>query len=99
MNAALADGLVAVAADGTCSDNMDKVALTVAPGYDYHWYRLDSNGMWTHKPGMTAATNLDQSSQTISSPETADRGPYTDFCGYLCTCSDAQEGQGHQNIE
>lgn len=98
-NAALADGLVAAAADGTCPGNMDKVALVVAPSSDFHWYRLGSDGMWTHKPGMTAATNLDQSSHTISNPETANRGPYTDFCGYLCTCSDAQQGQGHQNIQ
>ncbi|HEY6873770.1 MAG TPA: hypothetical protein VI298_13690 [Geobacteraceae bacterium] len=98
-SAAMADGLTATAADGTCPGGMDKVALVVAPGSDYHWYRLGSDGMWTHKPGMTQATNVDQSGHTISDPQTADRGGYTDFCGYLCTCSDAHQGQGHANIK
>ena len=54
--------------------------------------------MWTHKPGGTPATNLDNSGNPISNPETADRGGYTDFCGYLCSCSDSTEGNGHENI-
>jgi len=98
-SAAMADGLTATSADGTCPGGMDKVALVVAPGSDYHWYRRGSDGMWTHKPGSTQATNLDQASHTINNPETAARGGYTDFCGYLCTCSDAIQGQGHANIK
>jgi hypothetical protein len=62
------------------------VALVVAPGIDYHWYRLDDNGMWSHKPGQTAARNVDNSNQPIANPETADRGPYTQFCGYFTVC-------------
>lgn len=33
------------------------VALVVAPALDYHWYRLDSNGLWSHKPGRSRITN------------------------------------------
>lgn len=58
------------------------IALVIAPGYDYHWYRRDSNGMWSHKPGQTAARNTDNAGRPISSPETCDRGPYSNFCGY-----------------
>lgn len=101
-NAALADGLEAVPASGVCPAGKDKVALVVDPGTDYHWYRLDSDGMWSHKPGGTQATNLDGSGNTISNPETADRCGswpcYTDFCDYMCSCSDDVEGNGSETI-
>lgn len=36
----------------------DKVALVVAPGIeDYHWYRSNGDGTWSHKPGDTPVTN------------------------------------------
>jgi hypothetical protein len=75
-----------------CRDCCHQVALVVAPSEeynDYHWYRLDRNGRWSHKPGHTAATNLDSSGNLITDPRTADRGPYTVFCGCFCVC----EGQ------
>ncbi len=101
-NAALADGLEPLPASGVCEGGQDKVALVVDPGTDYHWYRLDSNGLWTHKPGQTQATNLDNSGNLISNPETADRCGtylcYTDFCDYMCSCSDDVEGSGHETI-
>lgn len=59
------------------------IALVVAPDYDFHWYRRGQDNLWTHKPGSLLATNLDQSDNLISSPEVADRGDYTDFCGYF----------------
>jgi hypothetical protein len=64
------------------------VALVVAPGVDYHWYRIHSlaEGFWGHKPGNTAARNVDNSLRMITNPETCDRGPYTEFCGYFYTC-------------
>ncbi len=66
------------------------MALVIAPGYDYHWYRKASNGYWGHKPGSTAAKNTDNSGNIIYDPQTANRGPYTQFCGYFF----AQAGQG-----
>lgn len=100
---ALADGLDPLPPSGDCPKGFcrkyAKLALVVAPGWDYHWYRLDKNGMWTHKPGGTPATNLDNSGNPITNPETADRGPYTEFCGYFCSCSSATEGNGHENIQ
>lgn len=73
-------------------------ALVVAPGYDYHWYRLDENGTWSHKPGGTRATNLDNAGQVITDPRTANRGPYTQFCGFFMLWSDIAEGYGHEFI-
>jgi hypothetical protein len=86
-NAAASDGLVPVdcdtecAVDGACTYH---VALVVAPGVDFHWYRLDRDGRWSHKPGSTNATNLDNSGTVITDPRTANRGPYTQFCGCFC---------------
>lgn len=74
-------------------------ALVVAPGSDYHWYRLDTNGAWTHKPGQAPATNLDNSGNVITDPRTADRGGYTEFCGFFMIWSDIAEGYGHENIQ
>ncbi len=98
LSAAESDGLVQVSASASCPDGKDKIALVVDPNWDYHWYRQDSNGMWSHKPGGTRATNRDNSNNTISNPETANRGGYTDFCGYFCSCSDSEQGNGNENI-
>src|SRR6185503_386238 len=85
-NYAEADGIDPWPASGPCDGDgffchHTKLALVVWPNSDYHWYRRDANGYWTHKPGGTQATNLDNSGQVITNPETADRGPYTLFCG------------------
>jgi hypothetical protein len=96
---AIADRLVPLSSyPASSSEYRNTVALVVAPGYDYHWYRLDSNGYWTHKPGGTAATNLDNSGYLITDPRTANRGAYTNFCGFFTAWSDANEGQGRENV-
>ena len=80
-----ADGLKYLGkTDGPCTGCMHKVALVVAPGNDFHWYRLDNNGRWSHKPGSTTVRDVDESGNKITNPETADRGIYTSFCGYFC---------------
>ena len=104
--AALADGLRAVPATGQCpSDSHNqycKIAFAVGEIYpgqrDYHWYRQDQGGMWSHKPGGGTARNVDHAGSPIADPQTADRDGYTDFCGYLCTCSDSAQGNGHAKI-
>ena len=50
---------------------------------DFHWYRLDANGYWSHKTGSARVTNLDNNKQTISNPVNADRGGYTKFHGFM----------------
>ncbi|HKO55471.1 MAG TPA: hypothetical protein VJ276_06295 [Thermoanaerobaculia bacterium] len=59
------------------------MALVIAPNQDYHWYREQRGGFWGHKPGQTAARNVDNNNALVVNPETAARGPYTDFCGYF----------------
>lgn len=85
---AVSDGLTATDCDLGCGcrDCCHQVALVIWPGYDYHWYRHDQDGTWSHKPGGTAATNLDNSGNVITDPRTADRGGYTVFCGCYCVC-------------
>jgi hypothetical protein len=66
------------------------MALVVAPGYDYHWYRKQKEGFWGHKPGGTAAKNTDNNGNIIYNPQTCARYPYTDFCGYFYSCKSQQ---------
>ena len=59
------------------------MALVIAPGYDYHWYRHQRGGFWGHKPGSTAARNVDSNGVLITDPQTCARGPYTNFCDFF----------------
>ena len=61
------------------------VALVIWPGVDFHWYRQDKVGCWSHKPGSTAVRNVDNSGKAITDPKIADRGPYVNFCTYMIT--------------
>ncbi|RKH28996.1 LamG domain-containing protein [Corallococcus praedator] len=98
VQAALNDGLELLSGYPDSSGYKSAAALVVAPGYDYHWYRRGTDNLWTHKPGGTAATNLDNLGLTISDPATANRGVYTQFCGYFRVWSDSVDGSGHENI-
>jgi hypothetical protein len=81
---AVADDLIAdPKANNRCPKEGHLVALVVAPGWDFHWYRKGRTGYWSHKPGGTQATNRDNSANLIPDPRTADRGPYVDFCTFM----------------
>lgn len=82
--AAIQDTLIdSPTANNRCPREGHLVALVIAPNWDFHWYRKGRNGLWTHKPGGTQATNLDNSGKLIPDPRTADRGPYTQFCTFM----------------
>ena len=82
--AAVADDLIdSPAAKNKCPKEGHLVALVIAPGYDFHWYRKGRNGYWSHKPGSTPVTNVDNSGVSIPDPRTANRGPYTNFCTFM----------------
>jgi len=82
--ASVRDGL-ANAANFTTNTAGWYVALVIWPNTDYHWYRQDDVGCWSHKPGSTDATNVDNAGHIITDPQTADRGGYTTFCTYMVT--------------
>jgi len=71
------------ARDNKCPKEGHLAALVIWPDVDFHWYRKGRNGYWSHKPGGTAVTNLDNSNVTIPDPRTADRGGYTHFCTFM----------------
>jgi hypothetical protein len=82
--AAMADGLVERCHCLPQSEYPRRLmALVIDPGWDYHWYRHQRDGFWGHKPGDTAARNVDNTNAVIVNPEICDRGGYTDFCGYF----------------
>lgn len=70
-------------ANNKCPEEGHLVALVIAPGIDFHWYRKGRNGYWSHKPGGTQVTNIDNSGHLIADPRTANRGMYTDFCTFM----------------
>ena len=50
------------------------LVLDLSNGYtDYHWYRMDNHGRWSHKPGNTEIRDVDASGNYIYDPQTADR--------------------------
>lgn len=70
-------------ADTCRASNNLTICLVIWPGTDFHFYRLCSSGRWCHKPGQTPAKNTDDSGNLITSPATANRGPYTTLCEYF----------------
>lgn len=69
----------------TPGSNEYKIALVIASN-DYHWYRQDADGGWSHKPGLTNITYKDASGNYISDPRTCDRNysyaNYSTWGGY-----------------
>jgi hypothetical protein len=85
--AAIADGLVACAnfSDPLAAGQGWYVALALWPGHDYHFYRQDRSGCWSHKAYQEVVQVVDNANLSIRDPKTADRGPYTLFCTYMIT--------------
>ena len=55
-------------------------------GLDHHWYRLDSNERWSHKPGSTKATIVDGHGNLILGPrEAANAGIPYEFVAFMTT--------------
>lgn len=75
-----------------CPRGTSKIAMVVDPGEDYHFYRQDSDGLWSHKDGANKVKRFDAEGLPIWDPETAARDyrprgsflNYKDFCGYYC---------------
>ena len=77
-----------------CPKNYFKGSMVVDPGNTFHFYRLNKNGTWSHKPGTLPVTNTDIDKNPIYTPHTANRNytkhgdsdpiNYTNFCGYYC---------------
>ena len=88
------DGLVYVGRNRNdwrrCGPECHPVALFVketldSDQWDFHLFRLDSDGTWSHKPGYTPPTKFDESGQIIRNPVDSGWQEY-EFCGYYCVC-------------
>ena len=65
-----------------CPAGSYKVALIV--GSDYHWYRQNPDGFWSHKPGNMNVRNVDEQGNSIIDPQYAEWSEdYTKFIGYF----------------
>lgn len=55
---------------------------------DYHFYREDKTGRWSHKPGRTDVIDIDASGKKIDNPATANRNyqffAYKKPCFFFC---------------
>lgn len=83
---------------GVCGPDYYKGAVVVAPKRDYHYYRLNDEKIWTHKPGYKPSTHLDAQNKIITDPEFASRDyggtlNYKDFCGFVCVPKDPHKKQ------
>lgn len=71
-----------------CKKGFYKSYLTLDPQKDYHFYRQDSNGTFSHKPGKNPVSNKDAAGNIILNPETASHAyksyTYSKPCGFLC---------------
>ena len=73
-----------------CPIGSHKVVVVTDEDEDYHFYRQDRNGYWSHKPGGTDVTCLDSTGRPIYDPALAARAysssglNYDNFCGYMC---------------
>lgn len=82
--ACVADDLTdSPAADNKCPPQGHLVALFIANGIDFHFYRKDATGFWSHKMGSEAPTNLDNGGNPITDPRTCLRGLYATFCTFF----------------
>ena len=76
----------------SCPRNTSKIALVVDPGEDYHFYKQDSDGFWSHKDGSNKVKRYDALKRPIANPQFASRNyrwqnsdlNYEDFCGFYC---------------
>jgi len=73
-------------------DDIDcwKVAFAYS-STDYHWYRQNINGTWSHKVGQRQVENFDNSGNIIYDPRACDRGRYEHFLGFYMIRRIAEE--------
>jgi len=85
-------GVFRIKKNQTCPATHYKGALVVAPKRDYHYYRLNDEKVWTHKPGYKPVQFVDSNNNIITDPETAGRNygslNNSDFCGFMCVPRD-----------
>jgi len=85
-----------------CKPDYYKIALVIDPDKDYHFFRQDPDGYWSHKPGADPVTRKDFSGNLIHDPHPNQIDlnneisglNYEMFCDYYCVNED-DGPQGH----
>ena len=75
-----------------CPKNYYRIALCQNDkGTEFHFYRQDKNGFWSHKNGWRKATNKDCDGRFITDPKYSNNGIYKVFCGYFLVPCDSSK--------
>jgi hypothetical protein len=74
----------------TCPAGFHKIGLAVAPGDDYHFFREDAPGQWSHKTGRGFVYGM--TVKPWDSPRYFSNKHYKDWCGCYCTMTDGKLG-------
>lgn len=91
---AMGGTFVPIGENEVCPQGTYKVSLVLSLIYDdtnggsfidYHWYRQNPNGTWSHKPGGATVRDWDNSGLTIyyPTPDMANTWDYNCFVGYF----------------
>lgn len=80
----ISDGLLVTGNGNTPPRSRHVVALVVEDCVDFHWYLKNSDNTWSHKPGRTAVTQLDNAGQVINNPQNCAMNGY-EFVTYMTT--------------
>ena len=71
---------------GKCDQNTFKMCGVMAPFNDFHFYREDEDGKWTHKIGKDVITDKDASGNIIINPLTSNRDYKSVNYKHFCFC-------------
>ena len=67
-----------------CPKNYYRMSLSQnKSGREFHFYRQDKSGLWSHKNGWRKVTNKDCNGDLIADPKHSSNGIYNVFCGYF----------------
>jgi len=78
-----------------CYRMVMEVFYNSSGAWDFHWYRQDDDGTWSHKPGGWPSRQTDDSGSMIADPRTADRGLYDTIIGCWCVEDRYQGTEGY----
>jgi hypothetical protein len=81
------ESIRAVAPDQACPAGTYRIALSVDPQRDFHFYRQDPDGSWSHKIGGDPAHRLQEGDPRCAAPRYSVY-EYSQFCGFYCVSAD-----------
>ncbi len=73
--------------------------VCISPGHDYHWYRLDNTGRWSHKSGKSRATDRDGRGRLITDPRRVAAYPQFGSFFFVPTYTRVKEEMGEGSAD